>query len=48
MDKIQVAFWKDMVTTLQRYNEEKKAEGFIPTIELLIEDLQEQIEKHGN
>jgi len=31
-----------LIVFLENYNKEKKKEGFIPTVELLIEDLKEK------
>ena len=32
-----------VIPLLEKYNEEKKEEGFIPTIDMLLEDLKEQV-----
>ncbi len=32
-------FIESLLVLLEKYDREKKAEGFIPTVELLIEDL---------
>lgn len=38
------AFIENQIELLEKYDKEKKAEGFIPTVEMFIEDLKKSIE----
>lgn len=38
------AFIENQIELLEKYDKEKKAEGFIPTVEMYIEDLKKSIE----
>lgn len=43
---MKIDFIKDYILPiLKTYNEDKKREGLIPTIDLLIEELEEQLKK---
>jgi len=47
MDNNLKMFMKNMVEVMKKYNEEKKKEGFIPTIDLWIEEMEEAINKEN-
>ena len=38
---------RTMVAHLKEYNEAKKAEGFVPTLDMLIEELEERLNKEN-
>lgn len=38
-------FIQDIIKLLEQYDKEKKEQGFIPTVEMLVEDLKEKY--HG-
>lgn len=46
MDTPLKQYFLSMIETLKKYAEDKKKEGFIPTIEMLIEDLENQMKKY--
>lgn len=47
MDKNLNIFMQSLVDVMRRYNEEKKKEGLIPTIDLFLEEMEENIKKNN-
>jgi len=35
--------FKDIISLLENYDREKKSEGFVPTVEMLIEELKSKL-----
>lgn len=46
--KIDKAFWVSLLGNLMTWNEAKKKEGFVPTVDLLLEDIKEIIKNSEN
>lgn len=48
MNKLQIAFFHDMIKTLKQFKSEKEKEGYVVTVELLIKSLEDYLEKQNN